>query len=222
MIRKALRGLPLARGERRGIVGLYYGPMRTIFLLATAATLAHAVSEPLPAGCSRGIWGEGSLGLNFTGGTRQETQLSGWGLNGGAGLYWWVQHNIGLRGQFRYMDYNFRSGKDAASNLTYSYMGHGAWGALLVRFANENSLLMPYIGADGGYLWPFHGLIKEDSDMEEIPSDSLEPVALYGGLLGIYLRMPRNSLCKIELGYDRMGDDYLLNINTGFTFKVWW
>lgn len=210
------------QGEGRRGIGLYYGPMRIFFLLVIAATTLPAFSEPLPAGCSRGIWGEGSLGLNFTGGARQGTQLSGWGLNGGAGLYWWVHHNVGLRGQFRYMDYNYRSGKDAAPRLAYSYMGYGVWGALLVRFANENSFVMPYIGADGGYLWPFHGLVKQDSNMEEIPSDSLEPVALYGGLLGMYFHLPRNALWKIEAGYNRMGDDYLLNLNTGFSFKVWW
>lgn len=196
--------------------------MRFFFILVIAATTLPAFSESLPAGCSRGIWGEGSLGLNFTGGTKQETALSGWGLNGGAGFYWWVHHNVGLRSQFRYMDYNFRSGKDAAPKLTYSYMGYGIWGALLVRFANENSFVMPYIGADGGYFWPFHGLVKQDSDMDEIPSDSLEPVALYGGLLGLYFRLPHNSLWKIEAGYDRMADDYLVNVNTGFSFKVWW
>lgn len=196
--------------------------MRILFLLVTAATALLAFSEPLPAGCSWGIWGEGLLGLNFTGGTRQETQLSGWGLNGGAGLGWWIHHNLGIRSQFRYMNYNYRSGKDVDPSLTYSYMGYGVWGALLLRFANENSFLMPYMGAEGGYLWPFNGLVKEGSNMREIPPDSLGSVALYGGLLGAYFRMPRNSLWKLEAGYSRMGSDYLVNINTGFSFKVWW
>jgi hypothetical protein len=216
----AIRG---AKGEHRRVPGLYYRPiMRIFFLLATAATALQAFSEPLPAGCSRGIWAEGFLGLNFTGGTRQGASLSGWGLNGGAGLGWWVSHNLGIRGQFRYMDYNYRSGKDMHPSLTYSYMGYGVWGALLIRFANENSFLMPYMGADGGYLWPFNGLVKEGSSMRGIPSDSLEPTVLYGGLVGVYFRMPRNSLWKVEATYNRMGKDYLLNFNTGFSFKVWW
>lgn len=190
--------------------------------MVTMVATLPGFREPLPAGCSRGIWCEGFLGLNFTGGQRQEAALSGWGLNGGAGLGWWVHHHVGLRGQFRYMDYNFRSGKDASPELGYSYMGYGVWGALVIRFANENSRVMPYIGGGGGYLWPFHGLVKENSNMNEIPSDSLEPASLYGGLLGLYFRLPRNSLWKIEAGYDRMGKDYLVNLNTGFTFKVWW
>ncbi|MEO0157617.1 MAG: hypothetical protein ABIM59_02700 [candidate division WOR-3 bacterium] len=196
--------------------------MRFFLLLAFAVSALPAFREPLPAGCTRGIWTEGFLGMNFTGGTRQDVSLSGWGLNGGAGLGWWVHHHFGIRGQFRYMDYNFRSGKDVSPPLTYSYMGYGFWGGMVLRFAGENSLIMPYIGGEGGYLKPFHGLVKEGGSIRKIPPDSLGSETLYGGLVGMFFRLPKNSLWKLEAGSNRMGDDYLLNINTGFTFKVWW
>jgi len=195
---------------------------RTLLACAVFVSVLAAFNETLPISSTSGIWGEGFVGPNFTGGTREDQNLSGFGLNGGAGLAWWVHHNIGLRSQFRFMDYNFRPAADASPKLTYSYMGYGVWGAAMIRFTHENSKIQPYIGGGGGYFWPFYGTRKADDQVEEIPSDSLEATALYGGFLGVFFRIPHNALWKLEGGYEVMGDDYLINIGTGFSFKAFW
>ncbi len=189
--------------------------------MVAVAPAAFGFEEVLPINSTSGIWAQGFLGTNFTGGTREDQSLSGFGLNGGAGLAWWVHHNIGLRSRFRFMNYNFRSGPDDPK-LTYSYMGYGVSGALMIRFIQENAHIQPYIGGGGGYFWPSYGTRKNENDISKIPSDSLISTAMFGGFVGSFVRIPGNNFWKLEAGYYQMGDDYLIDIGTGFSFKALW
>jgi len=175
------------------------------------ALLLLALEEPLFAGHTLGIWGEALVGANYL----QGESMAGFSPGGELGLGWWVHHNFGLRARVGLENLSLKS-----ESVEYYWQAWRATGEAAVRLLSEDRRLLPYFGGFGGYAWEFSGVRVEDGTGRDL--DSLRQFPVYGGFVGLMVRMKMYQMLICELGGGAWSGDMIGYLRAGYTFKLLW